>query len=315
MKKIAFLLLIALLIIMLAACSPASSIERADEPAPAAEPDVGVPLPPDAEESPGEAAVQSDGLVLNRDILENIGRPFSGILRSEPGLKPQSLDNIDAAAVCFVDPGKPYSYILYRTQYLEFDGDAAEAIEARDILCEGIYTKASELFPALGVGEDPAAFFDMPGVENFYMDELDGWPVSYYAYFDYLGMRFEIWGGEEGAPPKLDGNDTATVTVTTRNEELINEYYNEKHYPGGIGCAEAINCARANRISAGKQDCDFYIMRDGIIDAWDEMGLADQKVYIVSPILDWEAGAAEKRPVYYVGFTTGEVYERLTSAD
>ena len=315
MKRIVRALRVAALIaagiiatVSIAGCAPKEAERQQPE---AAQP----PATEDGESSVEPEPVAPEGLGLNRAILESLGKPMAGILRAEPGLEPQFLSCVDAAAMCFVDPAKPYSYILFITQYLPYDEDAAEAIEECDIRCEGIYTTASELFTGFAEGEAPAGFFDKPGIEDFSVFIETGYGIGYFASFIYEGMRFQAWGGDEGSPAVLGVTDIATVTVTTQNEKLINEYHNDKAFPDGIGCAEAIRCAKEYRVSNGKQDCGFSIMRDGIIDATEEMGLPDKKVYIVSPELGWEGYQAEKHPVYYVGFSTGGVFERFTLAD
>ena len=308
MKRIICFLLAALLIMALAACHPREKLDIVVDSADSGS--SSAPADTDAVTDDEESPDSSEGLRLNRAILENIGGLFRDILRDEPNLKQEYLSGVDVAVVCFSDPEKPYSYILFVTQYLPYDEYAAEAIKKCDIRCAGIYTTVKELFPDFVPGEGSEAFFDKPGVENFEITELRDYGIAYYADFYYEDMSFQIWGGTEDSPAVISVEDTVMVEVPTENEELINTYYNDKVYPDGIGCAAAIEQAKTYRISHGGSDCAFRIGREGIIDAWDKMNLPDEKVYIVSPELDWETERAEGWICYYVGYTSGQVYER-----
>jgi len=302
MRRIIIVLFIAMMIALLAGCG---GIHKETD----------LSIPADAPEEPSqnqESTVDSsDELRLNWTILEKLNTPLADILRDEPNLKPQSLDCVDASAMCFVDPSKPYAYILFVTQYLPYDDIAAEAIEKFDIRCAGIYTTVGEMFPDFLEGEHPAAFFDKRDVEIISIKEskdIMDFGIAYDAQFWYKGMLFSVWGGTADSPAVINAMDTVTVGIPTKNEELINNYYNDKAYPDGIGCAEAISRAREYRISQGGSDCEFSIGRGSIIDTRTDMNLPDSKVYIVSPRLDPEAERAENYPVYYVGYTSGKVY-------
>ena len=300
MKRIIIVVLTIILVLMLPACRGTSKL-------PEAETQEGNNQPNGNEN--GKPAGNASELRLNRTILENVGRPFSEILKDEPDLKPQDFNCVDASALCFTDPSKPYSYILFVTQYLPYDEYAAEAIEAKGLRCQGIYTTAGEMFPDLVGGEDPGVFFDKTGVEELSIVELRDFGVAYNAYFNYEQYSISVWGGTADSPAVMSAEDIVTVQIPTENDNLINEYYNDKVYTDGIGCAAAIERARAYRIAQGGSDCSFYIMRDGIIDKWGDIDLPDEKMYIVNPILDWEVNEAENYPVYYVGYKSGEVFE------
>ena len=313
-----YCLLAVVLLVILSGCGTGSgqagTSASSGPPAGSAE----MPQAPDATGgTSGSSGVtdSSGGLSLNKTILANMDRPFSDILKEEPNLKPESLACIDASAMCFVDSSKPYSYILFVTQYLPYDEYAAAAIQQRDIRCAGIYTTVSELFPDLTPGGSPEECFDKSGVENFSTDEPTDYGIAYNTYFDYEGMSFSVWGGTADSPAVVSADDTVMVQIPTNNEDLINEYYNDKMYPDGIGCEAAMNFAKEYRASHGVPDCTFSIMRDGVIDATPEMNLPDEKVYIVSPNLDEETDNAENSPVYYVGYKTGGVYEEQTMSN
>ena len=310
MKRTLFAFLMVVLVAMLSACGGGDTIGEVETPV-----DIVLEVDDLPEVDGGDIEEETFGepneLLLNRAILENVGRLFREILRDEPNLEPQDFGVIDAAAMCFTDSSKPYSYILFVTQYLPYDEYAEEAIEQKDIRCAGIYTTVGEMFPDFVQGEDPEAFFERAGieVEALYTSEIWDRGFAYFAYFRYEQMWFQIWGGEASSPAMMSAGDFVTAEISTENENLINEYYNDKLYPDGIGCVAAIDCARAYRISLGGSDCSFSIGRDAVIDAWDSMNLPDEKVYIVSPDLDWETDREENSPVYYVGYTSGEVYE------
>ena len=309
MKRIIITVLTIVLVIMLPACRSTSTVPDTETQ--------GGDNQPNANENEidGKPAGDSNELRLNRGILENVGKPFLDIFRDEPDLQPQEFNCIDASALCFTDSSKPYSYILFVTQYLPYDEYAMGAIEKKGLRCQGIYTTAGEMFPDLVGGEDPGAFFDKTGVEELSTDELREYGIAYYTSFKYEQMSFAVWGGTVDSPAVMSADDIVTAQIPTENDNLINEYYNDIVYPDGIGCAAAIDRAREYRVSQGGSDCSFYIMREGIIDAWDILGLCNEKVYVVYPNLDWEVNESEKGPVYYVGYTSGEVFERLTLSD
>jgi len=184
---------------------------------------------------PEQVVDSLDELRLNWAILEKLGAPFADILRDEPSLEPRFLDAIDATALCFVDPSKTYSYILFVTQYLPYNDTVAEAIEKFDIRCAGIYTTVGEMFPEFTEGEHPVIFFERFDVENLYVtdfkDHVAGYGLAYSAYFWYKGMLFQLWGGTTDSPVLMSAKDFVTVEVPTDNENIINNYFNDKLYP------------------------------------------------------------------------------------
>ena len=304
-KKIVTILIMAI-VIVLSACSDNEIVSELDVNAVVEQEDNSLQ---DVEED----TKPLEELQLNRTILENIGRPFSEILKDEPNLIPRDFYVIDAAAMCFTDPEKTYSYILFVTQYLPYDEYAAEAIEKKDIRCAGIYTTVKEMFPDFTHSEDPQIFFNRIGVDDLNTNDSENLRdrgVAYYTYFRYEQMLFQVFGGTADSPTVMSAEDIVTVEIPTENENLINEYYNDITYPDGIGCVSAIGRAREYRISLGRPDCSFSIMRDGIVDTVPGMGLADKQAYAVSPNLDQETYEAERCPVYYVGYISGKVFER-----
>ena len=307
MKRMMISILIIALVVMFSACNSTSIVPGAEEPEKNSPTVVEEKAPIEEDLKPTEE------LQLNRSFLENVGKPFSEIFKDEPDLQPMSFYVVDAAAMCFTDFIKPYSYILFVTQYLPYDEYAVEAIESKDIRCAGIYTTVGELFPDFIQDVYPDTFFNRIGVEELNTDDDDQLRergIAYYASFWYEQMLFQVFGGTSDSLAVMAADDIVTVEIPTKNEELINELFNDTNYPDGIGCEAAIERAREYRIKRGLPDCSFWIMRDGIIDALDSMGLPDDKVYIVSLNLDWEANEAERHPVYYVGYTSGEVFER-----
>ena len=304
MKRLLFFLLAGMLIVAFAGCHPRDSGEPLN---------IVIGTGDNSSETeiltPGEEDdAPPNELRLNREILENVGKPFSDILRDEPNLKPREFGCVDAGAICFTDSSKTYSYVLLLTQYLEYDEYAAEAIEKFDVICGGIYTTVGEIFPDFKEGDSPETFFDKPGVENFRMWEFyEDYGLAYGAGFAFEGMSFSVWRDGVDSPGVMTAGDIALLEIPTDNEEIINAHYNDTVYPGGIGCEEAINRAKAYRSSQGGSDCGFSIFRGGIVPVREEMVLSDENAYFVRPILDWDTDMAEKNPVYYVGFTTGEV--------